>query len=249
MSLLHGVWCATTLAVCHPPDTDLPPAWHGALLDCRPLLASWKELIVPGGFVPQRQLFDSLAAHVPAGWCLRLDRRGEAPGVVWLAPGQVVIATLVRDESPGRQEAPNAAPADPSASHVGAAPQPGTSNDLPSRSTGTAFSLPVFGRNNGLPEDHEPSDSPDGALQEEADRIPVTFAVCVPEFLPETLTVQVPIPYLAYALQRVSSSREIARRQWFPRLIAAHPQPDAEIGFVLAAACLGHVRYFCSSRR
>ena len=79
---LCGVRCTTALAVCHPPDTGPSPAWHGALLDCKPLLESWTEIIVPGGYVPQRRIFDSLAVHVPAEWCLRLDRRGEAPGVV-----------------------------------------------------------------------------------------------------------------------------------------------------------------------
>ena len=32
----------------------------------------------------------------------------------------------------------------------------------------------------------------------------------------------------------VSSMREAVRRQWFPRLIPACPQPDADLGFVLA---------------
>ena len=232
---LCGVWCATTLAVCHPPALHPQLAWHGALLDCRPLLESWQEIIVPGGYVPQRQLFGSLAAYVPAGWCLRLDHREAAPGVVWLAPGQVVTATLVRDERPGTQEAPNVAPADPNVSAAGVTPQPGTGSDTSSRLPGTAFPLPDFEGSDRLHEDPGPGDVPEGATRATNDHVLITFAICVPEFLPETLTVRVPIPCdLTYALQRMSSGREAARRQWFPRLIAAYPQPDAEIGFVLA---------------
>ena len=52
--------------------------------------------------------------------------------------------------------------------------------------------------------DQEPHDSPDGAFQEVDGWVSATFAVCVPEFMPETLTVQVPTPCdLSYALQCV----------------------------------------------
>ena len=62
---LQGVPCATVLAVGLPPMRDPDSVWHYALLDCRPLLASWRTLCVPNGYVLQRLRFADLAKHVP----------------------------------------------------------------------------------------------------------------------------------------------------------------------------------------
>ena len=90
-------------------------------------------------------------------------------------------------------------------------------------------------RADGPRDDQDPDGPSDDALQDTDGWVPATFAVSVPDFVPETLTFQVPTPCdLSYALQCVSSMREATRRQWFPRLIPACPQPDTALGFVLA---------------
>ena len=93
---LQGVPCATVLAVGLPPMRDPDSVWHYALLDCRPLLASWRTLCVPNGYVLQRLSFRrSCEACPPLGWELCLDGRRETSGVLWLAPGQVAVVTAV----------------------------------------------------------------------------------------------------------------------------------------------------------
>ena len=62
---LQGVPCATVLAVGLPPMRDPDSVWHYALLDCRPLLASWRTLCVPNGYVLQRLRFADLAKQFP----------------------------------------------------------------------------------------------------------------------------------------------------------------------------------------
>ena len=87
-STLQGVPCGTVLAVGLPPMHNPDSVWHYALLDCRPLLASWRTLCVSNGYVLQRLLFAGLAKHVPLDWELRLDGQRETSGVLWFAPGQ-----------------------------------------------------------------------------------------------------------------------------------------------------------------
>ena len=106
---VQGVSCPTVLAIGQPRSGFPREVWHCALLDCRAFAASWVELRVHQGSIPQRAIFASLECTTPPGWTLQLDGRFEAPGQLWLAPGQVVVATLVPSRLAPRDAHPIAA--------------------------------------------------------------------------------------------------------------------------------------------
>ncbi|CAE7643945.1 unnamed protein product [Symbiodinium sp. CCMP2592] len=89
-----GVPCCAVIAVCHPPPGARWQNWHCALLDCR-----------------------LLRDYVPRGCALRLDGKPEGPGVLWIAPGQIIVASLVSSAEPAFAEEHTAhgdtAPSDP----------------------------------------------------------------------------------------------------------------------------------------
>ena len=245
-SAIQGVPCTTVLAVGHPPERDPHTIWHYALLDCRPLLASWRAICVQAGSMPQNLLFDSLAGLAPPGRELRVDGHPERHGVLWLAPGQVVVVTAAEPTSL----------IDTSAYRLGA---------YHSSETVAPSGRPQHAESAGLrPLWHEDTQSTPGPTsltaaatpdpagrsaegtecdisQENAQSPPrdpwssFTFEVYVLDYVAEVITVRLQMPCsLSYALQRLSSARDPVSRARFPRLFPASHQSSTAHGLVLS---------------
>ena len=209
---VQGVPCPTLIAVGQPPSAEPWPIWHCAILDCRPLAAQWKVIYVQRGTVLQRTLFAALQRHSRPGWTMLIDGKPETDDVLWLAPGQVVVATLTQDH------------AQPRTTHADS-PDP---------------ALPAPDGHDPVPADG-PTDMPETADDAEADveaheqQFRTAFLVCVPDYAPESIVVDLPLPCSPVrAFQGIQALRDERRRQWFPRLIPVSHQPYPDTGIVLA---------------
>ncbi|CAE7721597.1 unnamed protein product [Symbiodinium sp. CCMP2592] len=227
---LQGVPFTATLAVGHPPPGVRHSVWHCALLDCRPLEASWKAVPIYNGFVAQRTLFASLCDYERTGWTLRLDGLPEGPGVRWLAPGQIVTATLVECEvySAGSSEAsaPGPSPGDSVQADTGATPA-----DHGGDASGPHPSPAPTEGHVSVPDASLSVDSPIDVRRV----VPAHFLICVPAYAPEQIIVQLPVPCsLTEALQLVTQARDARRRAWFPRLFPVSHQFCPTRGILLA---------------
>ena len=237
---VRGVSCPTVLAIGQPRSGFPREVWHCALLDCRAFAAPWVELRVHQGSIPQRAIFASLECTTPPGWTLQLDGRFEAPGQLWLAPGQVVVATLVpsrlapRDAHPiaALQHAPTAEGRPPASPGPASAQLQGT---LDSGRSPNRCDDPGAGSPQSDSPDVDTEDVQESCLSLDARGILLTFLVFAPDYTHETVEARLHLPCnLHHAMQQVQSARHQAPRQWFPRLTPASHQHLSGCGIALA---------------
>ena len=227
-STLQGVPCETVLAVGLPPMHNPDSVWHYALLDCRPLLASWRTLCVPNGYVLQRLLFADLAKHVPLGWELRIDGRRETSGVLWFVPGQVAVVTAAQpvDHPDGPPHGNRATPPDRGFPSSADAPE----------ATNSTQQAPSADADSHIHAPDSVASSREETSSSAAELATVVFELHMLDYDTETVAVHLPMPCgLSSALQQLSSTRDAARRHIFPRLFPASHQPAAAPCQVIAA--------------
>ncbi|CAE7446249.1 unnamed protein product [Symbiodinium sp. CCMP2592] len=148
---IQGVHCPYVIAVAHPPPGNVGLVWHAALVDCRPLGAAFKEVLIFNGYVPERTLHAKLADYVPWGFHLLFDGRTTDNTVRWIAPGQVIVATLAGSGSQDH--------AVPPATSDGSAPQEALSSSVdaaarapvPDRDVTATAPVPAVGNTNAYP--------------------------------------------------------------------------------------------------
>ncbi|OLQ10207.1 hypothetical protein AK812_SmicGene6142 [Symbiodinium microadriaticum] len=141
--------------------------------------------------------------------------------------GLQILADLDRDDNPVDHLLPSGMPANSRASGAYEAAR------LATVQLGLPWPMPEA---DPIPPVMIDEDSEEAATSEELTLINVTFLVSVPEYCPDSVTMQIAIPQtVAEAIELLDLCRSRAGREMFPELYPVHPQPDVRWGLAVAA--------------
>ena len=147
-----------------------------------------------------------------------------------LSPRQLalqILADMDRNDSPADRLLPSGVPANSRASGVYEAARLATAR------LGLPWPMPDA---EPIPPALIDDGSEEAATSEELTLINVTFLVLVPEYCPDSVTMQIAAPQTtAEAIELLDLCRSNAGREMFPELYPVHPQPDVRWGLAVAA--------------
>ena len=209
----QGIPCRTVIAAYDTQQQHVQP-WHGALLDCRPILENWRELCVTRGRLNVRSILSTLQDSTPRGWSPSLSVAADDDGYAQVRAGQIVVATYtpaprsVPDGEAQHTVQASAPPADSSAPQSDTPPSPGT----PSSPAGSVH-----------------HDGDEGSTTDVGGNAFISLSVYVysQQYTPEHCRLHLPPqPTVPDVVDSARQARHAVAQRIFPDLIPVSPQPD-----------------------
>ena len=234
-----------------PHQAEVPPKL--ALVDCRGLLQGWDLIASPSGRLPFAVFYSNLDTFTPPGWELYLERAIRQENILQYYEGAVIYASYVpatsavhmlpladqhSDSSSAEQEMSFPSPADDSAS---ARSSSSGHSDSAVSSSGQARARsrsPPRAERAAMPDTGQPDRIDHGTGSPISDRTTVfraTFVVLAPGYIPEINTLVLNGTQTWSSLQGpLQAARPALRRQRFPTLLPAQPQPVQDHGLLIS---------------